>query len=112
MSGGERQRLKLSRELLKSNQEKTLYILDEPTKGLHFKELDLLLKVIEQLISTGASFLVIEHNLDFIKEADYVIDMGPEAGNKGGQILAEGSPLAITNIKKSHTGRFLKESFL
>ena len=111
LSGGERQRLKLSRELLKSNQEKTLYILDEPTKGLHFKELDLLLKVVDQLVSTGASFLVIEHNLDFIKEADYVIDMGPEAGSKGGQILAEGSPLSITNKRRSHTGRFLKKAF-
>lgn len=109
LSGGERQRLKLSRELLKSNQEKTLYILDEPTKGLHFKELDLLLRVIEQLVSSGASFLVIEHNLDFIKAADYVIDMGPEAGAKGGQILAEGSPLEITNSRKSRTGHFLKK---
>ena len=112
LSGGERQRLKLSRELLKSNQEKTLYILDEPTKGLHFKELDLLLRVIDQLVRTGASFLVIEHNLDFIKEADYVIDMGPEAGSKGGQILAEGSPLSITNINRSHTGRFLRNTLL
>ncbi|MBC6414959.1 MAG: excinuclease ABC subunit UvrA [Bdellovibrionales bacterium] len=112
LSGGERQRLKLSRELLKSNQEKTLYILDEPTKGLHFKELDLLINVIDRLVDSGASFLVIEHNLDFIKSADYVIDMGPEAGNKGGEILAEGSPEQIMNVKKSHTGRFLKEFML
>ena len=111
LSGGERQRLKLSRELLKSNQEKTLYILDEPTRGLHFKELELLLKVIDQLVNTGASFLVIEHNLDFIKEADYVIDMGPEAGSEGGQIMAEGSPLAITKKHRSHTGQFLKKTF-
>ena len=109
LSGGERQRLKLSRELLKSTQEKTLYILDEPTKGLHFKELELLLKVIDRLIETGASFLVIEHNLDFIKSADYIIDMGPEAGQKGGQILAEGSPIDIMACKKSHTGQSLKK---
>ena len=111
LSGGERQRLKLSRELLKSHQEKTLYILDEPTKGLHFKELDLLLQVIDQLVHTGASCLVIEHNLDFIKAADYVIDIGPEAGSKGGQILAEGSPLSLMNIKKSHTSYFLTQAF-
>ena len=109
LSGGERQRLKLSRELLKSIQEKTLYILDEPTKGLHFKELELLLKVIDRLVETGGSFLVIEHNLDFIKSADYVIDMGPEAGQRGGQILAEGSPVEIMTCKKSHTGQFLKK---
>ena len=109
LSGGERQRLKLSRELLKSVQEKTLYILDEPTKGLHFKELELLLRVIDRLVETGGSFLVIEHNLDFIKSADYVIDMGPSAGRRGGQILAEGSPLEIMNCRKSHTGCFLKK---
>ena len=108
LSGGERQRLKFSRELLKSSQEKTLYILDEPTKGLHFKELELLLKVIDRLVETGGSFLVIEHNLDLIKEADFVVDMGPEAGNRGGQILAEGNPLQIMNCSKSHTGQFLK----
>ncbi|MCY4321228.1 MAG: excinuclease ABC subunit UvrA, partial [Bdellovibrionaceae bacterium] len=108
LSGGERQRLKLSRELLKSVQEKTLYILDEPTKGLHFKELELLLRVIDQMVSAGGSFFIIEHNLDFIKSADYVIDMGPEAGRRGGYILAEGSPLEIMSCKKSHTGRFLK----
>ena len=109
LSGGERQRLKLSRELLKSVQEKTLYILDEPTKGLHFKELELLLKVIDRLVETGGSFLVIEHNLDFIKSADYVIDMGPSAGRQGGRILAEGSPLEIMACQKSHTGQFLKK---
>ena len=109
LSGGERQRLKLSRELLKSQQEKTLYILDEPTKGLHFKELELLLKVIDRLVETGGSFLVIEHNLEFIKSADFVIDMGPEAGNRGGQILFEGSPERLLSCKKSHTGQFLKK---
>lgn len=110
LSGGERQRLKLSKELLKSQQEKTLYILDEPTKGLHFKELELLLRVIDRLVETGGSFLVIEHNLDFIKSADFVIDMGPSAGSQGGQIIAEGSPAEILNIQKSHTAQFLRES--
>lgn len=109
LSGGERQRLKLSRELLKSQQEKTLYILDEPSKGLHFKELELLLKVIDRLVETGGSFLVIEHNLDVIKEADYVIDMGPEAGNHGGRIVFEGSPTELLSAKKSHTAKFFNE---
>ena len=108
LSGGERQRLKFSKELLKSSQEKTLYILDEPTKGLHFKELELLLKVIDRLVETGGSFLVIEHNLDMIKSADFVIDMGPEAGHRGGHILAEGNPIQIMNCPRSHTGQFLK----
>ena len=109
LSGGEIQRLKLSRELLKTAQEKTLYILDEPTKGLHFKELELLLKVIERLTDTGGSFLVIEHNLDLLKEADYIIDMGPEAGKKGGKIIYEGEVEGLMNSKKSHTGQFLKQ---
>ena len=108
LSGGERQRLKLSRELLKSQQKRTLYILDEPTKGLHFKEVEILLKVIDRLVETGGSFLVIEHNLDFIKEADFVIDIGPEAGSRGGKILAEGSPEQILNCKNSYTAKYLR----
>ena len=111
MSGGERQRLRLSRELLKSQQRQTLYILDEPTKGLHFKEVELLVRVIDRLVETGGSFLVIEHNMDFIKEADYVIDIGPEAGDKGGRILTEGSPEKILDCKQSHTAHYL-QSFL
>ena len=109
LSGGERQRLKLSRELLKSLHEKTLYILDEPTKGLHFKELEILLKLMERLVDTGGSFLVVEHNLELIKEADYVIDIGPEAGRRGGQIVFEGSPRQLISCKKSHTGLFLRQ---
>lgn len=108
LSGGERQRLKLSRELLKSKQKQSLYILDEPTKGLHFKEIELLIKVIDRMIEAGASFLVVEHNLDFIKEADYIIDMGPEAGHQGGWILAEGSPEYIIKNAKSDTAKYLK----
>ena len=109
LSGGEIQRLKLSRELLKTAQEKTLYILDEPTKGLHFKELELLLKVIDRLTETGGSFLVIEHNLDLLKEADYIIDMGPEAGKQGGRIIYEGQVQGLLNTKKSYTGQFLNQ---
>ena len=108
LSGGERQRLKLSRELLSAQQEKTLYILDEPTKGLHFKELELIVQVIDRMVSAGASFLAVEHNLDFIKEADYLIDIGPEAGSAGGKILFEGAPAEIIHCKKSWTGQFLK----
>lgn len=108
LSGGERQRLRLSKELLKSQQEKTIYILDEPTKGLHFKELELLLQVIDRLVETGGSVLAIEHNLDFIKEADYVIDMGPEAGGQGGRIVFEGSPSDLLSHGKGHTARFFK----
>ncbi|MGI9549053.1 MAG: excinuclease ABC subunit UvrA [Bdellovibrionales bacterium] len=112
LSGGERQRIKLAKELLNSQQEKTLYILDEPTKGLHFKEIDFLLKVLNRLVDAGASVLVIEHNLEVIKEADYIIDIGPEAGQKGGQLVAEGSPSKFLKSKKSHTAFYLKDYLL
>ena len=108
LSGGERQRLKLARELLGASQRQTLYILDEPTKGLHFREIELLLKVINRLVEGGGSVVVIEHNLDVIKEADYIIDVGPEAGAKGGRIVAEGPPLEILSSGRSHTARCLK----
>ena len=109
LSGGERQRLKLSRELLNSRQEKTLYILDEPTKGLHFKEVEILLKVIDRLVDTGGCVLAVEHNLDFIKAADFVIDVGPSAGEKGGQITAEGTPQQLIQCPNSWTGLYLKK---
>ena len=109
LSEGERQRLKLSRELLSSRQEKTLYIMDEPTKGLHFKEVDVLLKVIDRLVETGAGILAVEHNLDFIKSADFVIDVGPSAGEAGGRITAESSPQELINCPNSWTGKFLKK---
>ena len=109
LSGGERQRLKLARELLTSEQEKTLYILDEPTKGLHFKEVHLLLKVLNRLVDSGASVLVIEHNLEVIKEADYLIDIGKEAGKKGGEIIAQGELEEFLKSKKSHTAQCLSE---
>ena len=107
LSGGERQRLKLARELLEATQMKTLYILDEPTKGLHFKEIQLLLKILQRLVDTGGSVLVVEHNLEVMKAADYIIDIGPEGGDKGGEIVAEGPPGLFVKSKRSHTARYL-----
>lgn len=109
LSGGEKQRLKLARELLHSLQKKTLYIFDEPTKGLHFREIDLLLKVLHRLTDSGGSVVVIEHNLEVIKDADYIIDMGPLAGNKGGQIVAQGSLASFLLKKKSYTAQYLNQ---
>jgi excinuclease ABC subunit A len=108
LSGGEAQRVKLSKELSKRASGKTLYILDEPTTGLHFHDVQQLLNVLHDLADQGNSVLVIEHNLDVIKSADHVIDLGPEGGNKGGIIIAEGSPEELIKNKKSHTARFLK----
>ena len=87
---------------------RSLYILDEPTTGLHFKEVELLMKVLNKLIETGGSVVVVEHNLDVIRGSDYVIDLGPEAGKKGGSIVAQGSPDEIIKVKKSLTGQYLK----
>ncbi|MBX3020357.1 MAG: excinuclease ABC subunit UvrA [Bdellovibrionales bacterium] len=109
LSGGESQRMKLARELAGSHQQRTLYILDEPTTGLHFREVHLLLKVLNRLVEAGSTVLLVEHNLEIIKHSDYVIDLGPEAGDKGGQIMAEGTPQELMKkAAKSHTGRFLK----
>ena len=108
LSGGEAQRLKLCRELAKSTKGQTLYVLDEPTTGLHFKDIQALLGAISRLIDLGHSVLVIEHNLDVIKTADWIIDLGPEGGDGGGQIVATGTPEEITKKKKSHTGKYLK----
>lgn len=88
---------------------KTLYILDEPTTGLHFEDVDILMKVLNKLVDKGNTVIVIEHNLDVIKMADWIVDLGPEGGEKGGKIIAEGSPEKISNIKKSLTGVFLKK---
>lgn len=107
-SGGEAQRIKLSKELSKISHQRTLYILDEPTTGLHFEDVNKLLGVLNRLVDKGASVLVIEHNLDVVKNADYVIDLGPEGGDGGGTIVATGTPEQIAKKKKSHTGRFLK----
>ena len=109
LSGGEAQRVKLSTELSKRDTGKTFYILDEPTTGLHFQDIAMLIKVLDKLVDRGNTVLVIEHNLDIIKVADYIIDLGPEGGQKGGNIVFEGTPEALVKIKKSYTGKYLKE---
>lgn len=108
LSGGEAQRIKLSKELSKRATGKTLYILDEPTTGLHFEDIRKLLEVLHELVDQGNSMIVIEHNLDVIKTADWIIDMGPEGGDKGGKIVAQGTPEDIVKVKESYTGKFLK----
>lgn len=109
LSGGEAQRVKLATELSKRDTGKTIYILDEPTTGLHFEDIRHLLAVLNRLVDRGNTVLVIEHNLDVVKVADYVIDMGPEGGNGGGKLVGAGTPEKIAAIAESHTGRFLKE---
>ena len=108
LSGGEAQRIKLSTELSKSSRDKTFYILDEPTTGLHFEDVKLLLGVLQRLVDKGNTVVVIEHNLDVIKSGDWIIDLGPEGGVDGGRVLVSGTPEQITLDKNSHTGRFLK----
>ena len=110
LSGGEAQRVKLSRELSKRDTGRTLYILDEPTTGLHFYDIEQLLKVLHRLRDDGNTVVVIEHNLDVIKTADWVIDLGPEGGDRGGQIIARGTPEQIAKDRQSHTGRFLSRA--
>jgi excinuclease ABC subunit A len=109
LSGGEAQRIKLSRELAKRDTGHTLYILDEPTTGLHFEDINKLLQVLQSLVNKNNSVLVIEHNLDVIKTADYIIDVGPTGGNGGGLIIAEGTPEEVAQVKNSFTGEFLKK---
>ena len=109
LSGGEAQRVKLSRELSKRMTGRTLYILDEPTTGLHFDDIRKLLEVLNRLVDEGNSVVVIEHNLDVIKTADWLIDLGPEGGDAGGRIVAEGSPEDVAKIKTSYTGQFMAE---
>lgn len=108
LSGGEAQRVKLSTELGKKDTGKTFYILDEPTTGLHFQDIKLLMDVVNKLVDRGNTVLIIEHNLDVIKMADYIIDLGPEGGDGGGKILFEGTPEQMIKNKESHTARFLK----
>ena len=110
LSGGEAQRVKLSLELSKRDTGRTLYILDEPTTGLHFHDIELLLKVLHRLRDHGNTVVVIEHNLDVIKTADWVIDLGPEGGDGGGRIIAEGSPTDLAQNKRSVTGKYLKHA--
>ena len=107
LSGGEAQRVKLSRELSKRDTGSTLYILDEPTTGLHFEDIRQLLDVLHRLRDGGNTVVIIEHNLDVIKTADWIVDLGPEGGSGGGEIIATGTPEDVAKNKKSHTGRFL-----
>ena len=109
LSGGEAQRVKLATELSKRSTSKTLYILDEPTTGLHMADVDKLLEILQRLASGGNTVIVIEHNLDVIKVADYIIDMGPEGGDGGGTVIAEGTPEEVAEVKESYTGQFLKK---
>jgi excinuclease ABC subunit A len=109
LSGGEAQRVKLSKELAKKGQGRTVYILDEPTTGLHFDDIKQLLKVLDQLVEQGNTVIVIEHNLDVVKTADYVIDLGPEGGDGGGEVVAQGSPEDVARSQKSHTGTYLRK---
>jgi excinuclease ABC subunit A len=107
-SGGEAQRIKLATELSRRSTGKTLYILDEPTTGLHAADVKKLLQVLQALVDTGNSMIIIEHNLDVIKSADYVIDMGPEGGDGGGMVIATGTPEQISKSPESKTGQYLK----
>jgi excinuclease ABC subunit A len=109
LSGGESQRIRLSRELGKRSTGKTLYILDEPTTGLHFVDIQRLLDVINMLVDRGNTVVVIEHNLEVIKSADHIIDLGPEGGDHGGNIVAVGTPEAVSRNRSSYTGKFLKD---
>ena len=109
LSGGEAQRIKLSKELSRRATGKTLYILDEPTTGLHFEDINRLLKVLHTLVEQGNSVVVIEHNLDVIKTADYIIDIGPEGGDGGGRIIAQGTPEQVAKVKESYTAKYLKQ---
>ena len=107
LSGGEAQRVKLSLELSRRSTGRTLYILDEPTTGLHFRDIELLLQVLNQLVDSGNTVLIIEHNLDVIKTADWLVDMGPEGGDGGGRVVAQGTPETVAATKTSHTGHYL-----
>jgi excinuclease ABC subunit A len=109
LSGGEAQRVKLASELQKRSTGRTVYVLDEPTTGLHFEDIRKLLGVLQSLVDKGNSVLVIEHNLDVIKTADWVVDMGPEGGTRGGTVVATGTPEDIAAVEGSHTGTFLRE---
>ncbi|MBR1553233.1 MAG: excinuclease ABC subunit UvrA, partial [Schwartzia sp.] len=108
LSGGEAQRVKLATELSRRSTGRTLYILDEPTTGLHTADIEKLLVILQRLVDGGDTVIVIEHNLDVIKSADYIIDLGPEGGDKGGTIVAQGTPEEISKVKKSYTGKYLK----
>jgi excinuclease ABC subunit A len=107
LSGGEAQRVKLATELQKRSTGRTIYVLDEPTTGLHFEDIRKLLGVLQGLVDKGNTVIVIEHNLDVIKSADWIVDLGPEGGSGGGRVIAEGTPEQVAKVEASHTGRFL-----
>jgi len=109
LSGGEAQRVKISSELYRAHLQKTIYILDEPTIGLHYEDVKKLIEILQKLVDKGNTVVVIEHNLDIIKCTDYVIDIGPEGGHKGGDVIAKGTPEQIANNEKSYTGHYLKK---
>jgi excinuclease ABC subunit A len=109
LSGGEAQRIKLATELSRRSTGKTLYILDEPTTGLHYVDVERLLNVLHRLVDKGNTVLVIEHNLEVIQTADWLIDLGPEGGDKGGWVVAEGTPEDVAKVKASYTGQYLKK---
>ncbi len=109
LSGGEAQRVKISSELYRPHLQKTIYILDEPTIGLHYEDVKKLIEILQRLVDKGNTVLVIEHNMDLIKSSDYVIDIGPEGGQGGGQIVAKGTPEEVANVEKSYTGKYLKK---
>jgi excinuclease ABC subunit A len=108
LSGGEAQRVKLAKELSRRSTGKTLYILDEPTTGLHFHDINKLLDVLNRLADAGNTVVIIEHNLDVIKTADHMIDLGPEGGERGGRVVAKGTPEEVARVAASHTGQFLR----
>jgi len=108
LSGGEAQRIKLAKELSKRSTGRTMYILDEPTTGLHYHDIKKLLEILHSFVATGNTVVVIEHNLEVIKTADYIIDLGPDGGVNGGNIIAEGKPEEIIEFKESYTGKYLK----
>jgi excinuclease ABC subunit A len=109
LSGGEAQRIKLGRELSKRDTGRTVYILDEPTTGLHFADIQRLLDILNQLTDKGNTVIVIEHNMEVIKSADYIIDLGPEGGEEGGWVVATGTPEEVINIPQSYTGKYLRK---
>jgi len=109
LSGGEAQRVKLATELARKSTGKTMYILDEPTTGLHMADVHKLITILERLVDTGNSMIIIEHNLDIIKVADYIIDLGPEGGNNGGEVVVTGTPEQVVKNEQSYTGKFLKK---
>ena len=109
LSGGEAQRVKIASELYRPHTQKTMYLLDEPTIGLHYEDVKNLIDILQKLVDRGNTVMVIEHNLDVIKSADYILDIGPEGGENGGSLVAKGTPEEVAEVKDSHTGRYLKK---